>query len=60
MAAGWALWERAGVEREFFLELPTPSLDGTLNLEAQYPDERAMSRALMAQALALNGPPLSS
>ena len=58
LAVGWDLWERVGIERDFFMGLPTPSLDGMLNIEAQYADERAMSRALMSQALAPDGSPL--
>ena len=44
---GWMLWGMFNAPRDYFLGLPTASLDGMRYVEARYSDGSAMSRSLL-------------
>ena len=47
LEVGWALWQRCGITRDYFLVLPSAYFGGIVELEASYTDSQACSRALM-------------
>ena len=49
LSVGWALWLAQGLDRDYFLVLPTTDFTGTLQLEPSYADLLALSRLCSTQ-----------
>ena len=52
---GWALWEKVGSGRDYFMGLPTPDLEGTRQVEAKCSHAVALDRALLSHMKLASG-----
>ena len=51
LKAGFDLWAKHSFERDYFLALPAPDLNGLRRAEAEYKDSAAQGRRLLAKHL---------